>query len=400
MKKILFISFVALFTSIYAKAQISSYSSYDNEVSVVYEVEDMESFEIKDYNSWTKAGIKHKASLMYINAYRAQINLINAPATIIDFHLYNDEENSGAAEVLIEIINSTPKTIKEITLEFEFENNGTPVYDIKTGDRYMVLKYSNLSGRTKSDLYVEVADKIMNCYHHFQTKDATYKKLFYNKKANIVRLHSAKIKYSDGSTSTKIAVFDNGYNGKQSLFNDGPLYPIVKYLKHLEEKEAENNRIQEQKMKKEEEDKKQAEEKQRRETMESLGIPFTLSNGRYKEKEKIDPPTYNDNEVFKSIAHMPSFPGGDAALMKHINANMIYPNQAKLDNKQGKVIVQFVVKKDGSIGDVKVVRGLDKELDAEAIRICKTITGFEPGRNAVGNPVNVWYTLPITFKLP
>lgn len=164
-----------IFAINFANAQFASYSSYDNEVSAVYEVEDMESYEIKDYNSWAKAGLKHEASLMYINAYRAQINLINAPATIIDYHLFNDEENSGAAELHIEIINSSPKTIKELTLKFEFENNGTPVYDIKTGDRYMVLKYSNLCGRTKSDLYVEVADNITKCYHSFLTKHATYK---------------------------------------------------------------------------------------------------------------------------------------------------------------------------------------------------------------------------------
>ncbi len=357
MKKTLLISLVALLASISANAQISSYSSYDNEVSVVYEVEDMESYEIKDYNSWTKAGAKHEASLMYINAYRAQINLLNAPATIIDFHLYNDEENTGAAELTIEIINSTPKTIKEITLEFEFENDGNPVYDIKTGDRYMVLKYSNLSGRTKSDLYVEVANNITKCYHLFQTKDASYKKLFYNKKANIVRLHSAKIKYTDGSTSTRIAVFNNGYNGKQRLFNDGPLSPIVKYMDHIHKDESQE-------------------------------VPKETSTS-----------STNSTEAFRSAAHMPSFPGGDAALVSYINSHMIYPEQAKNDLIQGKVLVQFVVNKDGSIGDAKVARGLDKDLDQEAIRLVKSLPKFSPGTNAVGEPVNVWYTLPVTFKL-
>lgn len=359
MKKYFLISLFVLLANTFAKAQITTYSSYDNVESAVYEVEDMESYEIKDYNSWAKAGVKHEASLMYINAYRAQINLINAPATIIDFHLYNDEENSGAAELNIEILNSTPKTIKEITLEFEFENNGTPVYDIKTGDRYMVLKYSNLSGRTKSDLYAEVADNIMKCYHLFQTKDATYKKLFYNKKANIVRLHSAKIKYSDGSTSTKIAVFNNGYNGKQSLFNDGPLSPIVKYINHINKEE---------------------------ETQVSPN------------KDNIQ--TDNNSEVFRSAAHMPSFPGGDAALIKYLNDHMIYPEQAKNDGIQGKVIVQFVVTKDGSVGEAKVSRGVDINLDREAIRLVKALPKFSPGRNAVGDPIDVWYTLPVVFRLP
>lgn len=241
MKKYLLISLIALLAVVTANAQISSYSSYDNEESVVYEVEDMESYEIKDYNSWTKKDLPHESSMMYINAYRAQLNLLNAPATIIDYRIYNDKEVSNAIEIHVEIINSSPKTIKEITLEFEFENDGSPVYDIKTGDRYMVLKFANLKGRTKSDLYSDVADNILKCYHFLRNDDATYKKLFYNKKADVVRLHSAKIKYTDGSTSTKVAVFDNGYDGKYRLLDDGPLSPITKYIDYLEKKESSQN---------------------------------------------------------------------------------------------------------------------------------------------------------------
>ena len=67
-------------------------------------------------------------------------------------------------------------------------------------------------------------------------------------------------------------------------------------------------------------------------------------------------------------------------------------------NIQGRVIVQFVVTKTGKIGDVKVVRGVDSALDAEAVRVVKTFPDFIPGRSN-GKPVNVWYTLPITFML-
>ena len=104
-------------------------------------------------------------------------------------------------------------------------------------------------------------------------------------------------------------------------------------------------------------------------------------------------------EVFKSAAHMPSFPGGDAALMNYINKSTSYPKVAQDNGVQGKVIVQFVIEKDGSIGEVMVVRGVDKDLDREAVRVCKTLPRFNPGRNAYGDPVRVWYTLPITFKL-
>ena len=93
---------------------------------------------------------------------------------------------------------------------------------------------------------------------------------------------------------------------------------------------------------------------------------------------------------------MPSFPGGDAVLMDFISKNIKYPHETCA---QGKVIVQFVVKKNGKVGDVRVARGVDPYLDKEAVRVCKLLPNFSPGRNAVGDPVNVWYTLPITFKV-
>lgn len=360
MKKYLLISLIALLAVVTANAQISSYSSYDNEESVVYEVEDMESYEIKDYNSWTKKDLPHESSMMYINAYRAQLNLLNAPATIIDYRIYNDKEVSNAIEIHVEIINSSPKTIKEITLEFEFENDGSPVYDIKTGDRYMVLKFANLKGRTKSDLYSDVADNILKCYHLLRNDDATYKKLFYNKKADVVRLHSAKIKYTDGSTSTKVAVFDNGYDGKHRLLDDGPLSPITKYIDYLEKKESSQNN--------------------------EINKPVN---------------TAKDTEVFHSAAHMPAYIGGDAALLSYINSHLRFPPETCA---QGRVVLQFVVKKDGYIGDIKVARGLGKDMDDEAIKVIKSLNdrgypAFSPGRNAVGDPVDVWYTLPVTFRL-
>ena len=359
MKKYLSISLIVILVALTANAQFPTYSSYDNEYSAVYEVEDMDSYEIKDYNSWAKEGSPHESSMMFINSYRAQINLINAPATIIDFHLYNGEDNPGALMLIIELINSTPKTIKEISLEFEFKNDGTPVYDIKSGDRYLVLKFANLKGRTKSEMYDDVAENIFNSYHMLKSEDAINKKLFYNKKANTARLHSAKIKYTDGSTSSNIAIFYNGYSGKETLLNDGPLSPIVKYLNHIKKDEAQD------------------------------------SPKKTKQDEIKD-----ETEVFHSAAHMPSYPGGDAALMKYLNDHMIYPEQAKNDGIQGRVIVQFVVRKDGTIGDTKVSRGVDKYLNQEAIRLVKSLPKFSPGRNAIGDTVDVWYTLPITFKVP
>ena len=103
-------------------------------------------------------------------------------------------------------------------------------------------------------------------------------------------------------------------------------------------------------------------------------------------------------EIFKSVEQMPTFPGGDAALMKYLSSHIQYPTMAQENNIQGKVIVQFVVTKTGAVGEVKVVRSVDKDLDREAVRVCKSLPKFVPGRQN-GQPVSVWYTLPVTFKL-
>lgn len=103
-------------------------------------------------------------------------------------------------------------------------------------------------------------------------------------------------------------------------------------------------------------------------------------------------------EVLIHVEQMPKFPGGDAELYKFISNNLNYPAMAIENNVQGRVVVQFVVTKDGSIGNVKVVRSVDRDLDNEAIRVCKKLPKFIPGKQN-GQPVNVWYTLPVTFKL-
>lgn len=106
----------------------------------------------------------------------------------------------------------------------------------------------------------------------------------------------------------------------------------------------------------------------------------------------------NDNQVFTAVEQMPQFPGGDAELMKYLSTHIKYPQMAMENNVQGQVLVQFVVQKDGSIGEVKVVRSKDPDLDKEAVRVVKTLPNFIPGKMN-GQPVNVWYTLPVRFKL-
>ena len=103
-------------------------------------------------------------------------------------------------------------------------------------------------------------------------------------------------------------------------------------------------------------------------------------------------------EIFKSVEQMPQFPGGDEALIKYLSSHINYPPMAAENNIQGRVVVAFVVDKTGKVGEVNVVRSVDKDLDREAVRVCKSLPRFVPGRQN-GQPVSVWYTLPVTFKL-
>ena len=105
-----------------------------------------------------------------------------------------------------------------------------------------------------------------------------------------------------------------------------------------------------------------------------------------------------ENKVFTAVEQMPQFPGGEAELMKYISKNLKYPPVAMENNIQGRVTIQFVVTKTGKIGEVKVARGKDPDLDKEAVRVVKSLPDFIPGKMN-GQAVNVWYTLPITFRL-
>ena len=98
------------------------------------------------------------------------------------------------------------------------------------------------------------------------------------------------------------------------------------------------------------------------------------------------------------VEQKPLFPGGDKAMYKWLNDNIIYPAAASEEGVQGKVTVQFIVEKDGSISHVQVVRGKHPALDAEAARVIRKMPRWTPGRNN-GQPVRVTYHLPVQFKL-
>ena len=105
-----------------------------------------------------------------------------------------------------------------------------------------------------------------------------------------------------------------------------------------------------------------------------------------------------DEKVYTVIEQMPQFPGGESELLGYISKNLKYPVIAQENGIQGKVIVRFVVTKNGSVDKVEVVRQLDPACDKEAMRVIRSLPKFIPGKQN-GVNVSVWYTLPITFKL-
>lgn len=115
------------------------------------------------------------------------------------------------------------------------------------------------------------------------------------------------------------------------------------------------------------------------------------------EPPKVEKP--DDNKVFTSVEQMPVYPGGENALLADIHKNLVYPPVAAENGVEGKVTVSFVVTKNGSIGEVKVARGKDPDLDKEAVRAVRALKKkFTPGKMN-GHAVNVWYHVPITFRL-
>ncbi len=102
--------------------------------------------------------------------------------------------------------------------------------------------------------------------------------------------------------------------------------------------------------------------------------------------------------IYSCVEQMPQFPGGEAALMKYLLSHINYPPMAAEKEIQGRVVVRFIVSETGKVSDAIVIQSLDKDLDREAVRVCKSLPKFTPGRHN-GQAVSVWYTLPVIFKL-
>ncbi len=105
-----------------------------------------------------------------------------------------------------------------------------------------------------------------------------------------------------------------------------------------------------------------------------------------------------EEEIFVAVEQQAEFPGGMAAMMKWLNNNVRYPESAQQNDIQGRVIVKFVVEKDGSIGKAEILKGVDRDLDREALRVVKKMPRWQPGKNN-GVAVRSYFNLPVVFKL-
>ena len=129
--------------------------------------------------------------------------------------------------------------------------------------------------------------------------------------------------------------------------------------------------------------------------------PPPSQSSELKDNPKVimEEPIKEPDEVpYVVVEEMPMFHGGDAALLKYIGENTKYPELAKENNIQGRVIIRFCVTSKGSVSQISVLKGVDPELDKEAIRVVKSLPTFRPGSQG-GKPVPVWYMVPISFNL-
>ncbi len=113
---------------------------------------------------------------------------------------------------------------------------------------------------------------------------------------------------------------------------------------------------------------------------------------------EVEEEEVQEQEIFQIVEEMPAYPGGDAKLMEYVAKNIKYPQIARETGIQGRVFVGFVVEPDGSVSNVKVLRGIGGGCDEEAMRVVKSMPKWKPGKQR-GKAVRVSYMLPVNFKL-
>ncbi|MCF6364882.1 MAG: energy transducer TonB [Bacteroidales bacterium] len=125
---------------------------------------------------------------------------------------------------------------------------------------------------------------------------------------------------------------------------------------------------------------------------------FDFSDFDEDEDINLDEEEVVDDEIFVFVKNMPEYPGGIMALRRWIGSNVNYPAVARENGIQGTVYLRFEVTKTGAVGKVELQKGVDPLLDEEAIKVVKKLARFKPGVQN-GRKVNVWFSLPVTFKL-
>lgn len=132
---------------------------------------------------------------------------------------------------------------------------------------------------------------------------------------------------------------------------------------------------------------------------EAKAVEQAKQNAEVKVKNKAQADTTKKKKSWDCIPEtMPYFPGGQELLLKYLAVNIKYPASAVKTKKQGRVIVTFIVQKDGSVTHAKIAKSIDPELDAEALRVVRGMPKWIPGTQ-LGKPVNVKYFLPVKFSL-
>ena len=132
-----------------------------------------------------------------------------------------------------------------------------------------------------------------------------------------------------------------------------------------------------------------------KQVMEGTKVEVKAETGEDTAQIKGAEPT---DKVYEVVEQMPTFKGGDAALMKYLSENIKYPEAAEKAGEQGRVVVSFTVEKDGAVADVKVARSVTPTLDAEAVRVIKAMPKWVPGKQD-GQFVRVKYNVPVSFRL-
>ena len=337
--------------------------------------------------------------------------------------------NKSRFSKLIEIINNLD--IREIpefdegadggeTLTLKLLRNGAEYY---SGYIYG-SEYKHFGGTTDANLYL-VKSEIEKCIPNFQAllakeKDEEPEYEFEDEEPSFLEKYW---KYGLAATAVVLCIYfcsnwnsssstleDDGEIGTDTLLVDSVAADSAAVYEEAVKKAEEAAKKAKEAAERAEKDKKAKEEvrlKQKEITQAANATSTQIKSNPIKEsKESVKPAAKSESpavtvesaKVYDVVEEMPSFPGGPAKLFEYLSQNIHYPLVAEENGVQGRVIVTFVVERDGSITDVRVVKSVDPSLDAEAKRVIRSMPRWKPGKQN-GSAVRVKYTTPVTFRL-